>query len=127
MRDEVVVEPPAARAPGVEAPANPCARREVRSQWIYTPDQSYVALARAWPRRAEQLETTIAYCIDTGGKVDGIELERSSGVDAIDQAALDVIAKWRAKPHMIDGAPARACSALTFTVRAIRPRRHDED
>lgn len=124
-REEAVVAPPTAPDPPLAPTEGPCTRPELDSLLLYAPDPDYVALARAWPRRADTLEVTIAYCINTAARTYDVELERSSGVDAIDKAALEAVATWRAKPHYTDREPVHACTAMTFSIRAIRPRRQE--
>lgn len=120
-RPEEVVERPADADAIVESSG--CERREYWSQLVYAPDPDYREIVGAWPRRAEELQTTVAFCIDEQGRTDAITIESTSGLEAIDRAAAEAVAKWRAKPHVLDGKGIRACTAWRFEIAAIRPER----
>ena len=57
----------------------------------YTPDPDFMALARAWPRRGDKLETTIEYCIMTEGRTEALRVVARSGVDALDRTSLQTV------------------------------------
>ena len=62
-------------------------------------------------------ETGIAYVhfvVDLSGRIDDIELNKSSGYDRLDDAALAAMHDSSCKPYLEDGKPVRAAYTQPF-------------
>ncbi len=63
----------------------------------------------------------VTVCLDADGNASGV-LRRPSEVPAFDQAALEVVKRWRFRPYVDGGAPAPACALAAFRHgRAVTP------
>lgn len=59
-------------------------------------------------RSGEEGDVQVRFTITTDGMVKGISVAKSSGHDALDQAAVLCVATWHYKPAMQDGTPVEA-------------------
>jgi TonB family protein len=75
---------------------------EVLPTEVYHPSPHYPASAAR--QRLEGM-VTLLILVDTSGRVADVKIERSSGVLALDKAALAVSKVWTFTPEMIDGVP----------------------
>jgi TonB family protein len=113
--------PPAAQppAPPAQPPAPPApgAARLVNSREVS------LELARSYPpllRDAGIGGTAVVYVyVDERGRVQRMQLARTSGYDALDEAALKVAAIMRFEPSVVDGRPVAAWQEVpvVFTAR----------
>ncbi|MEM5437417.1 TonB family protein [Paraburkholderia diazotrophica] len=76
---------------------------------IVQPD--YPALSR---RRGETGTAMIHFVVGLTGKIENIELKKSSGYDRLDQAALDAMHSSSCKPYLENGEPVRAAYTQPF-------------
>ncbi|MFZ3186337.1 MAG: energy transducer TonB, partial [Pseudomonas sp.] len=110
-----------AAAPVVAAPA--AAKQEVLSlkPAFHAPPAPprYPAQAR---RRNQQGVVMIEVRLDERGEQRELKLLRSSGVDSLDQAALDAVAVWRFQAEVRDGqsVPSRVQIPIQFALTANR-------
>lgn len=70
---------------------------------IAKPD--YPAISR---RRGESGTAYVRFVVGLTGKLENIELKKSSGYDRLDDAALDAVRASTCKPYLENGAPIRA-------------------
>lgn len=68
-------------------------------------------------RNAEQGTVRLAVEITALGTVAGVEVARSSGHPALDEAARRAVARWRFEPAMRDGVPVSATAQIAITFR----------
>jgi protein TonB len=73
---------------------------------------SHAVTAADYPRESvtlrEQGTTQVQYLVRTDGTVDRIILARSSGSPRLDQAAQDIVNRWRFEPATTNGRPVPA-------------------
>jgi protein TonB len=60
---------------------------------------------------------TVRYTVDENGKVTGVSVERSSGNDALDDAAVRAIRRYRYRPAQQDGKPRAVQMRRPFVFR----------
>ncbi|SIT44033.1 TonB family protein [Paraburkholderia piptadeniae] len=112
--------PPAPPAPAAPAPAAPAVGKPTMALSapknvshldcsIVQPD--YPALSR---RRGETGTAMIHFVVGLAGKIENIELKKSSGYDRLDQAALDAMHSSSCKPYLENGEPVRAAYTQPF-------------
>ncbi|WP_345813593.1 energy transducer TonB [Paraburkholderia sp. PREW-6R] len=110
--------PPAPAAPSVQAaPATGRQTMEITAPKnvshldcnIITP--AYPALSR---RRGETGTTYVKFVVSLTGKLENIELKKSSGFDRLDDAALSAAHASSCKPYLENGQPVRAAYNLPF-------------
>jgi protein TonB len=93
--------PPAAAA----APQPAAAPGELSSsdvQPLDNPQPPYPALSR---RLGESGTVIVRVLIGTDGRASEVRLQRSSGYDRLDDAALQAVRRWRWRPVVRNGAP----------------------
>ncbi|MBD5641406.1 MAG: energy transducer TonB [Desulfovibrio sp.] len=66
------------------------------------PQPQYPELAR---RRGQEGTVNVRCQVDAAGRVQSVELAKSSGFRLLDEAALKTVAKWKFRPGTRDGAP----------------------
>ena len=104
-------------------PAEPPALIEVLSSqpsFLESPRRpSYPAQAR---RRNQQGVVLVEVRLDERGQQRSVNVLRSSGVDSLDRAALEAVAKWRFKPETAGGraVPSRVQIPIQFALTASR-------
>lgn len=83
------------------------------------PPPRYPSQAR---RRNQQGVVRVEVRLDERGKQLKLTLVRSSGVQSLDQAALDAVTQWRFRPEVIDGraVPSRVEIPIEFALTANR-------
>ena len=112
--------PPAPAAPAPAAPAAPPAGKPTMALSapknvshldcsIVQPD--YPVLSR---RRSETGTAMVRFVVGLAGKIENVELKRSSGYDRLDQAALDAMGSSSCKPYLENGEPIRAAYTQPF-------------
>lgn len=118
---KVVAAAPVDREPA--KPAAPSAPVEVLSSqpsFLEPPRQpSYPSQAR---RRNQQGVVLVEVRLDARGQQRSINVLRSSGVDSLDRAALEAVAKWRFLPETTGGqaVPSRVQIPIQFALTASR-------
>lgn len=104
-------------------PAKPAAPVEVLSSqpsFLVPPRQpSYPSQAR---RRNQQGVVLVEVRLDERGQQRNVNVLRSSGVDSLDRAALEAVAKWRFLPETTGGqaVPSRVQIPIQFALTASR-------
>jgi protein TonB len=109
-------EAPTIREDGPRAPAAPpagpavAARESVvapdfRAAYLNNPPPAYPRIAR---RNGEQGTVTLRVHVSLDGVPTQVELERSSGSNALDSAALETVKSWRFAPARRAGEPVTA-------------------
>ncbi|BBL72348.1 hypothetical protein MoryE10_29540 [Methylogaea oryzae] len=83
--------PPAAAAPAAPAPA-PFQEANYKANYLQNPPPRYPSMARERHWQGEVLVRTRILADGTAGEV---RLERSSGHDVLDEAALEAVRQWR--------------------------------
>ncbi len=80
---------------------------------------NYPAQAR---RRNQQGEVLVEVRLDEGGQQRSLSVLRSSGIDSLDLAALEAVAKWRFRPETSGGqaVPSRVQIPIRFALTASR-------
>jgi periplasmic protein TonB len=112
--------PPAPPAPA--APAAPAAPVSKPLMSISAPkdashlscsivEPSYPAMSR---RRGETGRAVVQFVLSASGRIENIELKKSSGYDRLDQAALDAIRSSSCKPYLVDGEAVRVPAVQPF-------------
>jgi protein TonB len=83
------------------------------------PAPRYPSVAR---RRNLQGIVRVEVCLDERGQQQKLTLIRSSGVDSLDQAALEAVKNWRFRPEIVDGraVPSRVEIPIEFALTANR-------
>ena len=100
-----------ARAPNSVAAAAPAVAPErvvapdFRAAYLNNPPPAYPRIAR---RNGEQGTVTLRVHVSTDGIPAQVELERSSGSNALDSAALETVKNWRFAPARRAGDPVAA-------------------
>jgi periplasmic protein TonB len=97
----VEATPPAPRAIVPGTPLKPTYAPDVAD---YYPDSSR--------RAGETGRAMVKVCVNVGGKLDSAEVSTSSGVAALDQAAIKYAKAMRFKPATSEGKPVLSCSNL---------------
>jgi len=94
----------------------PDLRPPPRAQWAH-PDVE--CQHPHYPKQSQQREqvgkVTLAFYVDTNGKVLDRKLLRSSGHPLLDQAAMEGFSQCRFTPASYDGIPARAWAIVRYT------------
>ena len=117
---EATPAPPAPPAPAAPAPAAPAIGRPTMSLnapkdvahlecSIAMPD--YPALSR---RRGESGTAVVKFVVGLTGKIENIELKKSSGSQRLDDAALDAMRSSACKPYKENGEAIRAAYSQPF-------------
>lgn len=83
------------------------------------PPPRYPSQAR---RRNQQGVVQVEVCLDERGQQLKLTLIRSSGIESLDQAALDAVTRWRFRPEIVDGraVPSRVQIPIEFALTANR-------
>jgi protein TonB len=83
-------------------PETPGVRSESSVSWSHNPPPAYppLALARGWHGTA-----LLRVWIDQTGSIERVEIERSSGFDILDAAAVAAVERWKARPATRFGQP----------------------
>ncbi|SDK32761.1 energy transducer TonB [Pseudomonas indica] len=119
VRSTEAIPKPAAPA----APVRAAAPVEVVSRepaFLDPPRQpSYPAQAR---RRNQQGTVLVEVRLDERGAQRELKVARSSGVESLDRAALEAVARWRFRPETLDGqaVPSRVQIPIRFALTASR-------
>ncbi len=96
--------PPAPPAPRAIVPGTPVKPTFVPDVQDYYPDISR--------RNGEEGRVVVKICVNTGGKIDSVEVSNSSGHSALDEAALKYAKAMRFKPATSEGKPVASCPNL---------------
>jgi protein TonB len=96
------VTPPQPIASLAAIPETPGVRSETAVSWALNPQPIYppLALARGWHGTA-----LLRVWIDAAGAIERVEIERSSGFDILDGAAVAAVERWKARPATRFGQP----------------------
>ncbi|MBB5684440.1 energy transducer TonB [Sphingobium boeckii] len=92
--------PVATRAETPPAPSGPVSIGNLSSKMIAATPPRYPVESR---RKREQGTVVMKLLLDTEGKVAEIALQRSSGFERLDQAALSAVRRWRWSPIIRNG------------------------
>jgi len=111
--------PPAPPAPAAPAPAAPAAKtvmsitapKDASHLNCSIVEPTYPAMSR---RRGETGRAVVQFILSASGRIENIELKKSSGSDRLDQAALDAIRSSSCKPYLVDGEPTRVPAVQPF-------------
>ncbi|MEM5344718.1 energy transducer TonB [Paraburkholderia azotifigens] len=117
---ETAPAPPAPTAP--VAPAAPAAPAAKPVMSITAPkdashlncsivEPTYPAMSR---RRGETGRAVVQFILSASGRIENVELKKSSGYDRLDQAALDAIRSSSCKPYVVDGEATRVPAVQPF-------------
>jgi protein TonB len=115
--------PSAATSAGQAAPTPAPAVKEVFSNkpsYLQPPTQPhYPNLAK---RRNQQGVVVLEVCLDERGQQRALQIVRSSGVESLDEAALEAVADWHFRPETVDGraVPSRVQIPIEFALTASR-------
>jgi len=96
--------PPPPPAPRAIVPGTPVKPTFVPDVQDYYPDISR--------RNGEEGRSVVKICVNTGGKIDSVEIATSSGHPALDEAALKYAKAMRFKPATSEGKPVASCPNL---------------
>ena len=116
----------AVRAAAQAAPAKPVATKPVAEVLSRKPSfrepprqPNYPSLAR---RRNQQGVVLVEVRLDERGQQRSLNVLRSSGVESLDRAALEAVAKWRFRPETTGGqaVPSRVQIPIQFALTASR-------
>ncbi|TCG03119.1 energy transducer TonB [Paraburkholderia steynii] len=119
--------PPAPAAPALEEPHAPVAGaptmvlsapKDVSHLDCSIVQPDYPALSR---RHGETGRALVRFVVGLTGKIESIELKKSSGYDRLDQAALDAMHASSCKPYLENGEPIRATYTQPFNFSLNRP------
>ncbi len=109
--DAAIPREEAMRTPAAPPASPPVAARETvvapdfRAAYLNNPPPSYPRIAR---RNGEQGTVTLRVLVSPDGAATQVELERSSGSNALDTAALETVKSWRFTPARRAGDPVAA-------------------
>jgi len=115
-----------ALAPGVNTPAIAQGRADVRNESVKTFEPDLQAAYKdnpkpPYPKTAFRVgaEGTVDVEVEVNadGTVGAVKVARSSGHDALDQSALDAIARWRFRSARKDGAMQKSMVIVPITFR----------
>ena len=121
--------PPAAAPASSQAPTKPAMPTpapmttpvvSLRPSFVTPPPAPrYPSTAR---RRNQQGVVRVEVCLDERGQQIKLTLVRSSGVESLDQAALEAVTSWRFRPEIVDGraVPSRVEIPIEFALTANR-------
>ncbi|WP_109481356.1 energy transducer TonB [Paraburkholderia sp. C35] len=109
--------PPAPAAPA--APAAPVAKpvmsitapKDASHLSCNIVEPTYPAMSR---RRGETGRAIVQFILSASGRIENVELKKSSGSDRLDQAALDAIRSSSCKPYLVDGEAVRVPAVQPF-------------
>jgi protein TonB len=119
-------QPAAAVASAQAMPAKPVSTKPVTEVLSSKPSfrepprqPNYPSLAR---RRNQQGVVLVEVRLDERGQQRSLNVLRSSGVDSLDRAALEAVAKWRFRPETTGGqaVPSRVQIPIQFALTASR-------
>ena len=117
---EAAPTPPAPPAPAAPAaPAGPVTKpmmaisapKDASHLNCSIVEPTYPTLSR---RRGETGRAVVQFMLSAAGKIENVELKKTSGYDRLDQAALDAIRSSSCKPYMVDGEPTRVPAVQPF-------------
>lgn len=100
---------PVQPAPAVVAPVIP---PNFQADYLDNPPPVYPALSR---RMGEQGKIVLRMLVNAKGTADNVELRRSSGSSRLDDAALDVVKRWRFVPAKQGDQPVAAWLLIPIT------------
>lgn len=100
---------PVQPAPAVVAPVIP---PNFQADYLDNPPPVYPALSR---RMGEQGKIVLRMLVNAKGTADKVELRRSSGSSRLDDAALDVVKRWRFVPAKQGDQPVAAWLLIPIT------------
>ncbi|MGY4533249.1 protein TonB [Pseudomonas sp. TE3786] len=115
--------PSAATSAGQTAPTPAPVMKEVFSRqpsYLQPPTQPhYPNLAK---RRNQQGVVLVEVRLDERGRQRALQIVRSSGVESLDEAALEAVADWQFRPETVDGraVPSRVQIPIEFALTASR-------
>jgi protein TonB len=112
--DFAIVAPPPKAAPAPPAPAAPIAKVAPTKLESITRTHTLPPYPTISQRLGEQGTTTIKVTISVEGNVTAAVLEKSSGSDRLDQAAIEYVKEhWRWKPPTREGKPVEATTLVS--------------
>ena len=118
-KTEKVVEPTAPSRPSAKAhPVRGLHRAPLVTRPLFAAPPkapNYPTVAR---KRGQQGTVWLDIWLDADGRQDHRKISKSSGVEALDNAALDAVSSWRFKPYRIDGhtVPSRVRVPVKFAL-----------
>lgn len=104
---------------GVAVPTQPSEEQEVdrRPYAVYSPSPEYPSEAR---RNKCQGRVIVRVLIEASGGVADAVLAKSSGYDELDEAAVEVLYRWRFNPAYRDGQPVAAWVKVPVSFKLTR-------
>jgi TonB family protein len=106
------VQPPGDPPPVTHAPID-----AVREHAIFSPDPPRSELARTPAALARRdAPVTVGFCVDTSGRVDDVRVKIGSGDPEVDRICKKTVERWRFRAMVVDGAPRRTCTKVTFEI-----------
>jgi TonB family protein len=106
-----VHKPPAAPEPRMIPEHMLKGKRVAGNEQIRPPDSVRLDMVRAGTRR---LTASIKMCLDAQGRVESMEVLKSTGHDAYDREFLREMRGWRYQPYRIGGEAAAVCTPINF-------------
>jgi protein TonB len=110
----IVPQPKTPAAEPVQAPI-----KAVMATSIFTPNPDQSRLSRTETGRSHRRpgKTTVAFCIDGGGKTYDVRTRRSfPGDPEVDEICRSTVSKWRFSPQRVGGKARSTCSSVTFDI-----------
>lgn len=108
----VAAAPPAAPSPPAPAPAPQVVPPSFHADYLDNPPPAYPPLSR---RMGEQGKVMLRVLVNPKGTADKVELRSSSGSARLDDAALDVVKRWRFVPAKQGDQPVPAWVLIPIT------------
>lgn len=87
---------------------------------LFAPDPEKARLARTTTGRTHRRpgKTTVAFCIDAGGKTYDVRTRRAfPGDPEVDEICRSTVSKWRFSPQRVGGKARSTCTTVTFDIR----------
>ncbi len=106
---------PAAPAPAIAAAPAPIVPPSFNAKYLQNPPPAYPNMAR---RMGQQGKVVLRVFVSATGLADQVELRSGSGYNALDQAALETVKRWRFVPARQGDQPVAAwvLVPITFTL-----------
>ena len=111
----LVPQPKTPDADPVQAPI-----KAVMATSIFAPDPEKGRLARTATGRTHRRpgKTTVAFCIDGGGKTYDVRTRRGfPGDPEVDEICRSTVSRWRFSPQRVGGKARSTCTSVTFDIQ----------
>jgi TonB family protein len=110
--------PPRAVPPAAAPPADAHAPIDaVRAHATFSPDPPLHELARTQAASIHRdAVVTVSFCVDVQGRAADVRVRAGSGDPEVDRICRATVLRWRFRPMLVDGAPRRTCTRVTFEI-----------